>query len=97
MAGTVYDGQYQQIVTKQARGDHRGWSPHKTTSRDKPAKPNHPAIRSFVTSGEIGTNAMHPPGKRSIGINKWQKVKAIPNRNTRADTAVRPYAEDLFR
>ncbi len=38
-------------------------------SRDKPAKPNHPEIRSFVTSGEIGTHAMQPPGERSIGIN----------------------------
>ena len=25
--------------------------------------------RSFVTSGEIGTNAMQPPGKRIIDIN----------------------------
>ena len=68
-----------------------------TASRDTPAKPNRATNGIFITSGEIGTNAMHPPGKRSIGINKWQKVKAIPNRNTRADTAVRPYAEDLFR
>ena len=26
----------------------------------------------FETPGEIGTHAMHPPGKRSIDINKWQ-------------------------
>jgi hypothetical protein len=65
-------------------------------SRDKPAKPNPVPNGSFITSGEIGTNAMHPPGKRSIGINKCQKFKAIPNRKARADTAVRPYAEDLF-
>jgi hypothetical protein len=26
----------------------------------------------FVTSGEIGTNAMHPPRQRNIDINKWQ-------------------------
>jgi hypothetical protein len=68
-AGTVHDGHYQQIDAKQPHRDHRGWSPHMDASRDKPAKPNHPAIRSFVTSGEIGTNAMHPPAKRSIGIN----------------------------
>ena len=24
--------------------------------------------RNFVTSGEIGTNAMHPPGERSMNI-----------------------------
>ena len=66
-------------------------------SRDKPAKPNQAPNGIFVTSGEIGTNTMHPPGERSIGINKCQKFKAIPNRNTRADTAVRPYTEDLFR
>ena len=26
----------------------------------------------FITSGEIGTHAMHPPGTRIIDINKWQ-------------------------
>ena len=26
----------------------------------------------FVTSGEIGTHAMHPPGQRIIDINKRQ-------------------------
>jgi hypothetical protein len=71
-AGTVLDGHLKQIVTKLARRDHRGWSTHMAALRDKPAKPKHPAIRIFVTSGEIGTNAMHPPGKRSIAINKWQ-------------------------
>ncbi len=53
---------------QKARRDHRGWSPHIATTRNKPAKPKHPVIRIFVTSGEIGTNAMHPPGKRSIDI-----------------------------
>ena len=67
-----------------------------TTYRNKPANPNQAPNRSFITSGEIGTNANHPPGKRSISINNWQKQKAILNRYTRADTAVRPYAEDLF-
>ena len=33
-------------------------------------EPNQGPNANFVTSGEIGTNAMHPPGKRSIGINK---------------------------
>ena len=44
--------------------DHRGWSPHIAASRDKPAKPKYPPNGIFITSGEIGTNAMHPPGKR---------------------------------
>ena len=38
-------------------------------SRDKPAKPNRAQNGNFVTSGEIGTNTMHLPGKRSIGVN----------------------------
>ena len=71
-AGTVHDGQSQQIVTKQPSHDHCGWSPQMAASRDKAAKPKDPANRIFVTSGEIGTNGMHPPGKHSIGINKWQ-------------------------
>ena len=40
-----------------------------TSQRNKPAKPNPAPNGSFITSGEIGTNAMHPPGKRSISIN----------------------------
>jgi hypothetical protein len=71
-AGTIVDGQIKQIVTKQTRRDHRGWSTHMAASRDKPAKQKHPAIGSFITSGELGTNAMHPPGKRSICIKRWQ-------------------------
>ena len=39
---------------------------------------------------------MHLPGKRSMGINNWENHEVIPNRYVRADTAVRPYAEDLF-
>jgi hypothetical protein len=39
-----------------------------TASRDKPAKPNPAPNGSFITSGEIGTNAMHPPGERSMDI-----------------------------
>jgi hypothetical protein len=65
-AGTVVDGQIEQLVTKQTHRDHRGWSTHMAASRDKTAKPKHPANRNFVTSGEIGTNAMHPPGKRTL-------------------------------
>jgi hypothetical protein len=68
-AGTVVDGQNQQIATNPPRRDHRGWSPHMAASRNKPAKPNPVPNRIFVTPGEIGTWAMHPPGKRSIDIN----------------------------
>ncbi|MFY8052331.1 MAG: hypothetical protein ACOVP2_06925 [Armatimonadaceae bacterium] len=57
---------------EKTRRDHRGWSTHKATSRGKPAKPNPAPNGIFVTSGEIGTNAMHPPGKRSIDINNEQ-------------------------
>ena len=71
-AGTVIDGQKQQIVTQYPRRDHRGWSPHKTASRNEQAKPNRAPNVIFITSGEIGTHAMHPPGKRSIDINKCQ-------------------------
>ena len=39
---------------------------------------------------------MHPNGKRSVDINNWQKQKAFLSRGARADTAVRPYAEDLL-
>jgi len=51
--------------------------------------------RHRLTSGEIGTCAMHPPGKRSIDINKGQNHhdKTYRHRYARADTAVRPYAE----
>jgi hypothetical protein len=69
-AGTVHDGQNQPTVTQYPRRDHRGWSTHKKASRNKPAKPKPVPIGIFVTSGEIGTHAMHPPGKRSIDINK---------------------------
>jgi hypothetical protein len=69
-AGTVVDGHNQQIVTQYPRRDHRRWSPHMEASRNEQAKPNpsHNGIR--VSSGEIGTHAIHPPGKRSIDINK---------------------------
>jgi hypothetical protein len=46
------------------------WSPHMAASPNKPAKPNPESNRNFIPSGEIGTHAMHPPGKRSIDINK---------------------------
>jgi len=94
-AGTVLDGQNQQIATKPPRRDHRGWSPHMAASRNKPAKPNPASNRNFIPSGEIGAHAMHPPGKRSIDINKGQNHhdKAYRHRYARADTAVRPYAE----
>ena len=36
---------------------------------------------------------MHPPGKRSICINKLQNLEAIPNRYARAGAAAGPYAE----
>ena len=65
-------------------------------SRDRKAKPNPAPNGIFITSGELGTNAMHPPGKRNISINKLQKVKANPNRYVREGTAALPYAEDLF-
>ena len=67
-----------------------------TRSRNKPAKPNPAPNGSFITSGEIGTNAMHTPGKRSIDINTWQKQKVILNRYTRTGAAASPYAEDLL-
>ena len=69
-AGTVVDGHNQQIVTQYPRRDHRRWSPHMEASRNEQAQPNpsHNGIR--VSSGEIGTHAIHPPGKRSIDINK---------------------------
>jgi hypothetical protein len=57
------------------KSHHRGWSTHIATSRNKPAKPNQAPNGIFITSGEIGTNAMHPPGKRSININIKIKVK----------------------
>ncbi len=65
-------------------------------SRDRPAKPNRVQNGIFVTSGEIGTSAMHPPGKRSICINNWQNHDATPNRYARAGAAAGPYAEDLY-
>ena len=67
-----------------------------TRSRNKPAKPNQAPNAIFITSGEIGTNAMHPPGKRRMDINNWQNQKAILNRYARAGAAAGPYAEDLF-
>jgi hypothetical protein len=39
-------------------------------SRNKPAKPNPVPNRIFVTPGETGAHAIHPPGKRSIDIDK---------------------------
>ncbi len=59
-------------TTLKTRRDHRGWSTHTVASRDKPAKPNRPRNGIFVTSGEIGTNAIHPPGERIIDVNKQQ-------------------------
>jgi hypothetical protein len=41
-------------------------------SRDRPAKPNRAPNGIFIPPGEIGAHAMHPPGERSIDINKWQ-------------------------
>ena len=40
-----------------------------------------------VCTGDFGTNARHPPRKR---------YSHAQRRHVRADTAVRPYAEDLF-
>ena len=59
---------------EKTRRDHRGWSTHITTSRGKRAKPNPAPNGIFVTSGEIGTHAMHPPGKR-INNNKVQPIR----------------------
>jgi hypothetical protein len=70
-AGTVVDGQNQEIDATKSRRDHRGWSPHMAASRNKQAEPNQTPNGNFVISGEIGTNAMHPPGKRSMNINNW--------------------------
>ena len=87
-AGTVIDGHNQQIDDKQPHRDHRGWSPHMTASRDKPAKPNQAPNGSFITSGEIGTNAMHPPGERSIGINKSHFRTDTRGRTRRSEDSI---------
>jgi hypothetical protein len=50
-----------------------------TASRDTPAKPNHRQNGMFITSGEIGTNAMHPPGKRSMDINRIDENALTPS------------------
>ena len=71
--------------------DHRGWSPHMTRSRNKPAKPNRASDRSFITSGEIGTNTTHPPGKRSMGINYWQNRIDTCGPASAAWTSTKPY------
>ena len=49
------------------------------TRRSAPTRRICPMVRDskfgngiFETPGEIGTHAMHPPGKRIIHINKWQ-------------------------
>ena len=44
--------------------------------------------------GDLGTHGMHPPRKRTSTNVKAQKTNKI--RYAPADTAVRPYAEDLF-
>jgi hypothetical protein len=59
-------------------------------------EPNQVPNGISITSGEIGTHAMHLPGERSIDINNWQKQKAILNRHARAGAAAGPYAEHLF-
>ena len=66
---------------EKTRRDHRGWSTHTAASRGKSAKPNPAPNGIFVTSGEIGTNAMHPPGKRSIDINNGQRRHNTANRH----------------
>ena len=83
-AGTVADGQNQQVGTKLPHRDHRGWSPHTVALCDNAAKPNQGQDGNFVTSGEIGTNVMHPPGERSIGINKCRFRRETRGRTQRS-------------
>ena len=62
---------------KTTHRDHRGWSTHKKASRNKPAKPKPVPNRIFVTSGEIGAHAMHPPGKRVSTLPRHHSQKPI--------------------
>jgi hypothetical protein len=71
--------------------DGRPTSPHHATNQQSRNKHQNGI---FITSGEIGTDAMHPPGKRTNMNVKAHTANQI--RYTREDTAALPYAEDLF-
>jgi len=83
---------------------HRGWSTHAATDRYRKAKPNQKVSGFCVTSGDLGTYAMHPRRKRNTRLirhlqnHQPSTINHQPatNRYARADTAVRPYAEVLF-
>ena len=81
-------------VSRIPKSHHRGWSTHLASRRYRLAQPDRPQNSSFVTSGGIGTHGMYPPRKRTSSNVKAHT--ANQNRYTRADTAVRPDAEDLF-
>jgi hypothetical protein len=76
-AGTVHDGKNQPTVTQYPRRDYRGWSTYKKASRNEQAKPKPVPNSNFITSGEIGTNAMHPPGKRVSTLPRHHSQKPI--------------------
>ena len=76
------------------KSHHRGWSTHLASRRYRLAQPNRTQNSGFATPGGIGTHGIHPPRKRTSSNVKAHT--ANQNRYTRADTAVRPYAEDLF-
>jgi len=48
---------------QRSKSRHRGWSTHIASRRYRLTQPNQASSSSFVTSGGIGTHAMHPPRK----------------------------------
>ena len=59
-------------VSRIPKSHHRGWSTHLASRRYRLAQPDRPQNSSFVTSGGIGTHAMHPPRKRLRSESKSQ-------------------------
>ena len=82
---------------------HRGWSTHLARERYRQAQPNQLVIGFCVTSGDLGTYAMHPPRKRQhqsrqyVGL--WHLASANPstiNVSKRNGRAQRPAPTQRF-
>ena len=75
---------------------HRGWSTHTGRDRYRNAQPNQKVSGFCVTSGDLGTHAMHPPRKRITRHLQNHQPSAISKSQRAGGHGGPPLRRDFF-